>query len=148
MRRLGAISTGALLLGVLAAASFAQAPQIGQVKSVAGEAVAVRGGARVPLKVGDPVFQHDTVETGAAGSLGITFNDNSVFSTGPGSQLSLDDFRFDPDKTGNGMLASLRKGTLTVVSGGITHTDPGSMKIKTPTATLGVRGTTFAVEVR
>jgi hypothetical protein len=45
------------------------------------------------------------------------------------------------------MLADMRKGTLAVVSGDITRSTPGAMKIKTPTAVIGVRGTTFAVQV-
>jgi hypothetical protein len=45
------------------------------------------------------------------------------------------------------MLADVRRGTLSVVSGEITKKTPGALKIKTPSAVLGVRGTTFAVEV-
>jgi len=45
------------------------------------------------------------------------------------------------------MLADMRRGTLAVVSGDIARSSPGAMKIKTPTAILGVRGTTFAVQV-
>jgi len=45
------------------------------------------------------------------------------------------------------MLADVHRGTLSVVSGDITKRTPGALKIRTPTAVLGVRGTTFAVEV-
>jgi hypothetical protein len=69
-----------------------------------------------------------------------------VFSTGPNSQIGLDEFRFDP-ATGGEMLASMPRGTLSVVSGEITKKSPGALKIMTPTAVLGVRGTTFAVQV-
>jgi len=148
MRRLTAIALAALLAGGIAAApALAQGPQIGQVKSVSGEAVVVRGGARLPLKAGDPVYQRRHRRDRGRRMLGITFNDNSVFSTGPGSQLSLDDFRFDPSKTGNGMLANLRKGTLTVVSGGL-PTPTGRDENQNTDGDTGVRGTTFAVEVR
>ena len=63
------------------------------------------------------------------------------------SQVALEQFHFDSSNFKGDMLADMRKGTLTVVSGDITHATPGAMKIKTPTAVLGVRGTTFAVKV-
>jgi outer membrane protein OmpA-like peptidoglycan-associated protein len=106
-----------------------------------------RGTQDLLAKSGIPVFQGDVIETAPDGSIGITFVDNSVFSAGPGSQLALPEFRFDTSNSRGNMLAELKKGTLTVVSGDITHTTPGALSIKTPTAILGVRGTTFAVEV-
>src|SRR5205814_6996937 len=63
------------------------------------------------------------------------------------SQLALPEFNFDSNSSRGHMLADLKKGTLSVVSGEMTHTTPGAMSVKTPIAILGVRGTTFAVEV-
>jgi hypothetical protein len=147
------IGTGlsALLLSAFATApGFAASSQnarIGQVKTVSGDAVVIRSGARLPAKIGDPVYRSDVIETGAAGTIGLTLIDNSVFSTGPGSQLALQEFRFDPAATGNAMLADLRKGTLSIVTGDLPHSGPEAMRIKTPTTILGIRGTTFAIEV-
>ena len=139
---------GGLLTGLLAATqSVAGNPQIGQIKTVSGTASVVRDGKLLPAKLGDPVYQSDMIETGPEGGIGITFVDNSVFSTGPGSQLALQEFRFDTSNARGKMLADLRKGTLTAVSGDITRITPGALSIKTPTAILGVRGTTLAVEV-
>jgi hypothetical protein len=70
-----------------------------------------------------------------------------VFSVGPDSELALEQFHFEASNSTGDLLADIRKGSLTVVSGEITHTSPGAMKIKTPTSILGVRGTTFAVRV-
>jgi hypothetical protein len=148
MRDVGAAILAALLLALVAAGPvFGEQVQIGQVKTATGAATIVRGGAHLPAKPGDPVYQSDVIETGADGGIGITFIDNSVFSTGPNAQLALDQFSFDVKTLDGSMLAELRKGTLTVVSGDITHHTPGAMRIKTPSAILGVRGTTFAVEV-
>ena len=135
------------LLLTTAAPSLAQ-QQIGQINTATGTVSVVRGGASKPIAVGEPVYQQDVVETGANSSVGITFVDNSVFSTGPGSSLSLDQFHFDSSSFKGDMLAKLKKGTLTVVSGDIARSSPGNMKIQTPTAILGVRGTTFAIEVQ
>lgn len=139
----------AVLLAVLllAAPALAEGPQIGQIKTVSGAASVLRGGKHLPARPGDRVYRSDVIETGTDGSIGITFIDNSVFSTGPESRLALQEFRFDAGSSRGDMLADLRKGTLTAVSGDITHATPGAMRIKTPTAILGVRGTTFAVAV-
>jgi hypothetical protein len=137
-----------LLLALMAAPAMAQPAQIGQINTATGAVSVVRGGQTQPIKVGDPVYQSDVVETGKDSAAGITFVDNSVFSTGPESSLSLDQFHFDSSNFKGDMLAKLKKGTLTVVSGDIARSSPGNMKIQTPTAILGVRGTTFAIEVQ
>ncbi|MBV9826857.1 MAG: FecR domain-containing protein [Alphaproteobacteria bacterium] len=135
----------ALIAAALPAA--AQEQSIGQINTATGTVSVTRGAQTLPLKVGDQVYQKDVVQTGKDSSAGITFVDNSVFSTGPESRLALDQFHFDSGSFKGDMLAKLQKGTLTVVSGDIARSAPGNMKIQTPTAILGVRGTTFAIEV-
>jgi hypothetical protein len=136
-----------LLIAVPSAPGAADTPPIAQVKKVTGQVVILRSDRRLPVKVGDPLFEKDIIETGPDGGIGITFVDNTVFSTGPNSQLALDEFQFDSNNFRGSMLADMRQGTLAVVSGDITRSSPGAMKIKTPTAQLGVRGTTFAIQV-
>jgi hypothetical protein len=145
MKLRGLMATMTVLIATAIPAA-AEGPRIGQVKTVSGEVTILRDSARLPAKPGDPVYTRDIVQTGEHGSVGISFVDNSVFSTGPDSQIGLDEFRFDP-AAGGEMLASMPRGTLSVVSGEITKKSPGGLKIKTPTAILGVRGTTFAVQV-
>ena len=136
-----------LLTAVAGMPGAAEAPPIAQVKKVTGQVAILRSGERLPIKIGDPLFEKDIIETGPDGGIGITFVDNTVFSTGPNSRLALDEFRFDSNNFRGSILADMRQGTLAVVSGDITRSLPGAMKIKTPTAVLGVRGTTFAVQV-
>ena len=136
-----------LLIAMPSPPGVAETPPIAQVKKVTGQVVIQRSGRRLPAKVGDPLFEKDIIETGPDGGIGITFVDNTVFSTGPNSQLALDEFQFDSNNFRGSMLADMRQGTLAVVSGDITRSSPGAMKIKTPTAQLGVRGTTFAIQV-
>jgi hypothetical protein len=140
-------STVGVIAVLLATATSvaAEGPRIGQVKTAAGETTIRRGEATLAAKAGDPVLAMDTIETGEHGSIGITFIDNTVFSAGPNSEVALSKFSFDGG--GGEMLADVRRGTLSVVSGEITKKTPGALKIKTPSAVLGVRGTTFAVEV-
>jgi len=125
----------------------AGAAPIAQVKTVMGKVVIQRSGQRLPANIGDPLFEKDVIETGPDGGIGITFIDNTVFSTGPNSQLALDEFQFDSNNFRGSLLADMRQGSLAVVAGDITRSSPGAMKIKTPTAVIGVRGTTFAVQV-
>jgi hypothetical protein len=124
-----------------------EASPIAQVKKVTGEAVIVRSGERRPAGLGDLLLVKDVIETGPDGAIGITFVDNTVFSAGPNSQLALDEFQFDSSNFRGSMLADMRRGPLAAVSGDITRSSPGAMKVKTPTAVLGVRGTTFAIQV-
>ena len=148
MRQVVGMWVGAMVFAVLAAApAIADGPRIAQIKTASGEASIVRGEARIAAKPGDALYVSDIIETGPSGTIGITFVDNTVFSAGPGSRLTVQEFRFDSSNFRGEMLANLRTGTLTVVSGDITRSSPGAMKIITPTSTLGVRGTTFAIRV-
>jgi hypothetical protein len=120
--------------------------QIAQVKTVSGQVTIERGSGQTSPKAGDPLFEKDTIVTGADGSIGITFIDNTVMSAGPSSEISLEQFKFDSSNFNGSMLTELRKGTLSVVSGDIARSSPGAMKVRTPAATLGVRGTRFVAE--
>jgi hypothetical protein len=149
LEKLGSVLWLAAGLSVAAAGvpSAAETPPIAQIKKVTGQAAIVRSGERRSAVVGDMLFVKDVIETGSDGSIGITFIDNTVFSAGPRSEIALDEFQFDSNDFRGAMLADMRQGTLAVVSGDIARSSPGAMKVKTPTAILGVRGTTFAVQV-
>jgi hypothetical protein len=125
----------------------AQGPKIAQVKNTSGHVIIVRDGGNIAAKVGDFLYEKDVIQTGADGAIGITFTDNTVMSSGPNSEVSLEEYRFDSSNFNGAMLTDMRKGTLTMVSGDIARSTPGAMKVKTPTAILGVRGTRFAVQV-
>jgi hypothetical protein len=136
-----------LSLAIAGAPRAAEVSPIAQIKKVTGEVALLRSGERRPALIGDALFEKDVIETGSDGGIGITFVDNTVFSTGPNSRLALDEFQFDSNNFQGSMLADMQRGTLAVVSGDVTRSSPGAMKIKTPTAVLAVRGTTFAVQV-
>jgi len=136
-----------LLLANVSMTFAAEVVRVAQVEKLTGQVSILRAGVHVSIKVGDPLFEKDVVETEADGGIGITFIDNTVFSAGPNSEIRLEEFRFNSNNFQGAMLADMRRGTLAVVSGDIARSSPGAMKIKTPTAILGVRGTTFAVQV-
>lgn len=145
----GIVGLCSLVLLTLASspAALAAGAVIGQVKTASGQTFIVRDAVSTPAKIGDDVQEKDTIETGADGAIGITFIDNTVFSTGPNSQVALEEFNFDSSNFRGAMTADMNRGTLSVVSGDIARSTPGAMKIKTPTAILGVRGTIFAIQV-
>lgn len=127
--------------------AFAETDRIGQFRNVSGDAFVLRGDVRQAAAIGDIVQRQDTIETGADGAVGITFDDNTVFSAGPNSNVHLEDYKFNPSTLQGSFLAKLGKGTLSVISGDIARGSPEAMKIKTPSAILGVRGTRFLVQV-
>lgn len=138
------------LLLVLAAIGFsgaAVASDIGLVKVAKGDVRIERGGARLPATVGAAVRISDVVVTGADGSAGITFTDNSLVSVGPRSVFAIDKYRFDTTTHAGEFEGHLRQGRLAAVSGKMVKQSPESMKIRTPSAIMGVRGTEFVVQV-
>jgi hypothetical protein len=118
---------------------------IGQVKTAKGGVSVLHQGQTLPLKVGDHVFQSDTIATAKGGSVGITFTDNSMMSLGPNSKLALKQYRFDATTHVGVFDSVLSQGTLAAKSGQIVKQTPEAMHITTPTALLGVRGTEFVV---
>jgi hypothetical protein len=77
----------------------------------------------------------------------VTFSDNSMLSAGPNSVLVVDHYAFDSTTHAGKFDASLKKGSLAVVSGKIVKQSPGAMRVRTPAAIMGVRGTEFVVQV-
>ena len=128
--------------------ALAQQPApAGRIKVVAGDAVIVRGGSTVPAQNGLAVYPSDSLRTGTNGRVGVTLNDDTQVSIGPRSEVRLDSFAYDP---GQGQLALVLKfirGTAAYVSGQIAKLAPDAVRLETPAAIVGVRGTTLAVEV-
>ena len=131
-----------------AAPAFAQQPSpAGRIKVVSGDAVIVRGSSTVPAQNGVAVYQSDSLRTGKDGRVGITLSDDTQVSIGPGSEVKLDAFVYEP---GQGQLALVLKfirGTAAYVSGQIAKLAPDAVRLETPAAIVGVRGTTLGIEV-
>jgi len=131
-----------------AAPAFAQQPTpAGRIKVVSGDAVIVRGASTVPAQNGVAVYQSDSLRTGKDGRVGITLSDDTQVSIGPGSEVKLDSFVYDP---GAGQLALVLKfirGTAAYVSGQIAKLAPDAVRLETPAAIVGVRGTTLGIEI-
>ena len=136
-----------LLLSLGAATVQAEAPRVGYVKTFQADAVLIGEGITTPVAVGSPVRLGDRLRTSKTGSLGVTFQDDTIMSIGPDTELVVDEYLYDPGKDSLKIAASLLRGTLNYVSGVIAKLRPEAVSIKTPTGTIGVRGTHFAAKV-
>jgi hypothetical protein len=134
----------------VAAAAFAVAAyanDAGEIKTVRGSVHLERDGKRLEAQPGMNVRVADTLVTGADGAVGVTFLDNTMFSAGPSSVLVIERYSFNSTTHAGQFDASLKKGSLAVVSGKMVKQAPGSMRLRTPSSVMGVRGTEFLVRV-
>jgi hypothetical protein len=123
----------------------AAATVIGHVTKLSGSATAIRNGVSIELHVGDNVNKGDVVQAGADSSLGLTFIDGTVFGLSANARMVLNDMVYDPNGSSNSSLLSLVQGTITFLAGETAK--HGDMKVNTPVATMGIRGTAVLVEI-
>ena len=136
-----------ILVAAMAAAFPVAAADVGLIKVSKGSVQIQRGAAKMPATVGAGVQASDVIVTGADGSAGITFTDNSLVSVGPGSVFAIDKYSFDTTTHQGEFEGNLKQGRLAAISGKMVKQSPESMKIRTPSAIMGVRGTEFLVQV-
>nr|WP_249152443.1 VCBS domain-containing protein [Bradyrhizobium liaoningense] len=142
----GAHLTGDLVDALTGHVQYAQAAPgagtaqvIGHVTKLTGGATAIRNGVSIILNNGDNVEKGDVVSTGSDSTLGITFIDGTVFGLSSNARMVLNEMVYDPNGSNNSSLLSLVAGTITFVAGETAK--HGDMKIDTPVATMGIRGT-------
>jgi hypothetical protein len=144
-------ATVALLLFALCFPSLATrataGDTIGVVRTASGDATILRGNRSLPATPGLKLLVGDTLGTGADGALGVILRDDSSLSIGPGSRLQLQRFLFSPSEGKFDLVARISQGTMAYLSGLIGKLAPEKARFETPTATIGIRGTRFAVKV-
>ena len=122
-----------------------RADSVGTVSSVKAPASVTRGGTSRAVKVGDDIFQNDELSTGIGGALGVTFDDETTFTLQASASIKVDDFVYSKSGGANKAAISVVRGTTAFFASQVAKT--GDMKINTPTATLGIRGTSGVIEV-
>ncbi|AWL92025.2 VCBS domain-containing protein [Bradyrhizobium ottawaense] len=137
--------TGHVQVAQAAPGGAAAAQVIGHVTKLVGSATAIRNGVSVILNNGDNVEKGDVVSTGADSTLGITFIDGTVFGLSSNARMVLNEMVYDPNGSSNSSLLSLVAGTITFVAGETAK--HGDMKIDTPVATMGIRGTAVLTQI-
>ena len=143
------LRTGVLIvLLAVATPAFAQQPAVaGRLKTVSGAAFIVRKNVPIPAHVGQTVFEADAFKTGADGRIGGTLNDETRFSLGPNSEVRLTRFVYAPADGRLGLALRFVRGIATYVSGRIAKLSPDSIRLETPQAIIGIRGTRLAIRV-
>jgi hypothetical protein len=118
---------------------------IGNVATLTGVATVTRNNTDTPLQLKDDVYLNDIVKTQASSSLSITFNDATTFRLSANAEITIDNYVYEEGGAGNAGTFDIARGTIAFVAAQVAKT--GNMEITTPTATLGIRGTTGVVDV-
>ena len=130
-------------MGQIAQASLAVA--IGQIETASGSVTITRiDGTTVPGSQGTPIYQGDMVETAKGGKTGIIFVDKTTFALGEGGQMRMDELVYNPQTKSGSLGMSMLKGAFVMVTGEIAPSSTDAVTIRTPVATIGVRGTKVA----
>jgi hypothetical protein len=119
----------------------------GKIKVTSGSAFIVRANTEIPAKVGEVVFESDSLRTGSDGRIGVTMKDDTRVSLGPASEVRLERFVFAPAEGRLGFVLRVARGVAAYVSGQIAKLAPDSVRLETPAAIIGVRGTSLAIKV-
>jgi VCBS repeat-containing protein len=148
----GAVLSGELVQALSGEVQYAQAgasqietPVIGKCTKLGGFAEVVRNGVSLLLNIGDNVNKGDVVQTGTNSSLVLVFIDGTVFGLGSSARMVLNEMIYDPNSSSNSSFLSLIQGTITLVAGETAKR--GDMRVETPAATMGIRGTAVLVEI-
>lgn len=137
----------ALMLVMASDASAQQAAPAGRIKVATGSVFIVRGDSTVAARPGAAVFASDTLKTGADGSVGVTLKDDTRLSLGPASEVRIERYVYAPDSGALGMVLNFVRGVAAYVSGHMAKLAPDSIRLETPAAIVGVRGTTVAIQI-
>ena len=99
------------------------------------------------LKTGDKIYLNETISAGAASGTQILLLDQSTFTIGEDSEVVMDTFIYDPATNDGKIVASVKQGSLKVISGLISKKNPDALTVEVPEGTLGSRGTEFQTMV-
>ena len=142
----GACALGAAIIGAPGRLRAQTASSVGQVEALRGSATAARGGTTLSLRLGASIAMGDRITTGEDTRLRIRLSDGTVFTLGDGTDLVIDEFVFNPRDAAADVAFQLTKGVfrmLTGASAGLANASGGAFRVRTPVATIGVRGTDF-----
>lgn len=146
LRSVGSLAVAVAVFGLVTSGLAQNAPEIGVAAAVNPNAQGTPPAAETrTLEVGVNIQANERIVTSANGQAQMLFLDESAFTVGPNSDIVLDEFVYDP-ATGTGKIAlSAAKGVFRMVGGKISKRTP--VTLKTPTATIGIRGGIALVNV-
>jgi|WetSurMetagenome_2_1015567.scaffolds.fasta_scaffold03592_3 hypothetical protein len=143
--------SGSLILiaafSLLMAVSAGADDSVGNVKTLSGNVSIERDNAIITPMIGGKIFRNDALKTGADGSVGVVFKDDTLVSLGPDSRIVISEFLFSPSENKLSIVMKMFRGTMVYLSGIIAKLAPEAVRVETPVANIGVRGTKFAVRM-
>lgn len=131
---------------VLAGAAHAAGESVATFNNVSGDIGIARNGTTMNAVSGSTLFVSDRIVSGAGSSAGIVFKDGTQLTLGPSTDIQVRDYAFEPKQAKFEFFVYLARGAAVYSSGMIAKLSPESVKVATPTATIGVRGTRFIIE--
>ena len=118
---------------------------VGHVVAMTGSASIIRNGVAIVVNTGDAIYRNDILQTGSNSTLGMVLDDGSAFNLAATTRFAVNELDYDPAGTSNLAALSLIQGGVSFIAGQIAPT--GDMKITTPVATIGIRGTVGLLEL-
>ena len=145
--RIGKVLLFGVLLSTLVSPGVRAAQGAGTIKVLTGSATITRDSANVAAEVGQRVFPGDRISTAADSYISIVLRDDTRITVGPGGECVIRQFEFDASSYAGELLVSFIKGTSRVVTGIIGKHTPDRVRFQAATATIGIRGTDFIVDM-
>jgi hypothetical protein len=127
--------------------AVAEPAYIGTIKALQGKVSIQLGSTIVDAQLNDKVYEGYLIDTEDNSSIGLVFIDGTQLSIGPSSQVIINRYLFSPKKKQYSFDVMIQNGSAIYSSGKLGELSPESIKVQTPEATIGVRGTKFLVEV-
>ncbi|HTR44313.1 MAG TPA: FecR domain-containing protein [Thermodesulfovibrionales bacterium] len=135
-----------IVLGDTAGSQAAPA-SVGIVRSVSMDAYILRDKTSIAATINMKIVIGDVIRTGPTGSIGLIFDDDTLVSMGPNSEFAVEGFLFSPSEKKLSFVVRMLRGTFSYLSGQISKLLPGAVRLETPDATIGMRGTHVLVKV-
>ena len=139
-----------LLVGVIFLSNISFAEELSIEKQLVGIVGAINGTVKTEtrtLKAGDKIYLNETIYASEDSGTQILLLDQSTFTIGSESEVVMDTFIYDPETNDGKIVASVKQGSLKVISGLISKKNPDSLTVEVPEGTLGSRGTEFQTNV-
>jgi hypothetical protein len=147
-RSFGPALAWALVLSIIGTPDLhAQQAAAGRVKVISGPAFIIRQQKSIEAAVGAIVFESDVLRTGDEGRLGVTLRDDTRISLGPRTEMRLSRIAYAPADGQLALVLSIARGVVAYVSGQIARLSADAVRVETPDAVIGVRGTRIAIHV-
>ena len=124
--------------------TFAATEKIGIIGFVIGDVFNQKG---EKLNVGDSIFFGDTISSNEGAKSQLMFIDQTVMTIGSKTELTIDEFIFDPTENTGKLLTTIKAGSVKILTGKISENNPENLEVKTPAGTIGTRGTEFKASV-